>query len=282
MSRKILIIVPGFLTEPHFLARNDQGSVINHLDPSSVLDRRAWSISIKQICHEDVEIINFHWASQSVIDLLCSTLGPLLIKSRHLSFDFLKSQLLQSAREIHDAWTTACHECDAQIPNLHSLIGDYSKLGDVYVLGHSLGARLALKTLNKQKDHTEPFNYRLCVWAPAISQGDLNWSFLEQTKFIPEVMYSQADLVLKLIYPLGHASRPRGHLLDIFSLAGSLMNRVQGQKALGLIGPPSSSPQIKQLSLDLSPQNIRHLTYLSAAEYLFKSSHYLNHLLAHS
>ena len=95
-------------------------------------------------------------------------------------------------------------------------------------------------------------------------------------------MYSQHDLVLKLIYPLGQSSRPSGHLLDIFGLAGSLMNQDPSKKALGVIGPPSTASQIKQLSLDLSPQGIRHLTYLPAADYLFKSSHYLKHLLAHS
>ena len=177
MSRKTLIIVPGFLTEPHTLARSKQSSVLSNLDPSAVLDRRAWLTSIKQICHEDVEIVNFNWASQSVIELLWSTLGPVLIKARHLSFDFLKSRLLQSAGEIHNAWTTARNECDAQVPALHSLIADHSKLGEVYVLGHSLGARLALQTLNHQKEHDKPLEYRLSVWAPAISQKDLNWLF---------------------------------------------------------------------------------------------------------
>ena len=99
---------------------------------------------------------------------------------------------------------------------------------------------------------------------------------------MPEIMYSQADLVLKLIYPLGQASRPSGHLLDIVSLIGSLLSQDQNKKALGLIGPPSTVAHIKQLSLDLSPQNINHLAYLPAARYLFKSSHYLKRLLAQS
>ena len=282
MSRKTLIIIPGFLTEPHSLARQEQDSALSCLDPSAVLDRRAWSVVMNQLCHENVDIVSFHWASQSAIELLWSTLGPILSKAQHLSFDFLKSQLLKSAGDIHDAWTHACQECDAQVPNLHRLIVEKSSMSDVYVLGHSLGARLALKTLNHQMKSSQRLAYRLSAWAPAISQKDLDWSFLAQQHFVPEIAYSQADLVLKLIYPIVQSFRPSGHILDILSLVRSLLNQDDEKKAIGYIGPPHSIPKISQFSLNLSAQHVRHMTYLPTADYLFKSSYYLKDLLPNS
>ncbi|MAD60860.1 MAG: hypothetical protein CMH49_04980 [Myxococcales bacterium] len=282
MSRKTLIIVPGFLTEPHSLARQEQDSAMSCLDPSAVLDRRAWLVVMNQLCHEDIEVINFPWASQSLIELLWSTLGPILGRSRQLSFEFIKSQLLKSAGGIHDAWTQAHQECDAQVPHLHRLIVEKSSVSDVYVLGHSLGARLALKTLNDQAVTSKPLNCRLSAWAPAISQKDLDWSFLAQQRFIPEIAYSQADLVLKLIYPLGQAPRPSGHILDILNLSASLLNQDERKKAVGYIGPPHSTPAVKQFSHDLSLQAVSHLAYLPAAGHLFRSSRYLKDLLPSS
>ncbi len=279
MSHKSLIVIPGFLTEPHTLARQDQSSAFNKLDPSAALDRRAWELAFQHLTHDDVEVLTFQWASQSAIELLWETLGPILKQARNLSLDFVKSQLMKSAGDIHDAWTQARTECDAQIQALHELIAERCNLGEVQVIGHSLGARLALKTMHEQAQQGHSLDYKLSAWAPAISLKDLDWERLSRQKYLPEIMYSQADLVLKLIYPLGQGARPSGHMLDIITLLASLMNSNPQKQALGLIGPPSVAASIKQRSIDLSAQNIRHLTYLPSAEYLFKSSQYLKEYL---
>ena len=83
-SPPTLIVIPGFLTEPHRLVQEHNPSVLDSLDPSALLDRRAWLTSMNMICDDHVKIECFEWGSLSAIHMLTDLVSS-LIKTYRLS-----------------------------------------------------------------------------------------------------------------------------------------------------------------------------------------------------
>ena len=120
---------------------------------------------------------------------------------------------------------------------------------------------------------------KVVAWAPAISESELSCATLDKTPLPPEIIYSSADIILKFIFPLGQGPRPQVGFLGGLSLISKLLQTRDERRALGLVGPSTHTKNLHTMAQDMSEQKLTHLGYLPAAEYLFKSSHYLCDLI---
>jgi len=269
-------VIPGFLTEPHSLIQSDSNAVLNQVDPTAILDRRGWHTAAKQCCHEQVEVITYQWASQSAINLLAQTLGRLLPNIRSLSN--LNLHLVEVARDIYQAWYKAVQECDAKVQELSDYYQELGTKGEVYVLGHSLGARLAIKALDHLSTHTMTNLPKVSGWAPALNADDTDWLSLNQLTNPPEILFSEYDRVLKMIYPLGQDAHLTTPIHQFLNIVTNTLKQDERKKAVGLIGPPQECHSLLAISLNLNDKKMSHLGYLPYADYLFEKSTYLSHL----
>ena len=117
----------------------------------------------------------------------------------------------------------------------------------------------------------------ISVWAPAISQCEVNWRLLAGLRRPPEIAFSRHDIVLRMCFPLGQSPLNRLNLIELLTAIGPLFD--QTQHAVGLHGPPSEAISSYQLpTLDLSDQQITHLGYLWSIAELMDQSVYLSAL----
>lgn len=271
-----LIVIPGFLSEPHALAQQHHESALNQLDPTAFLDRRSWENTLRALCNERVNLIVYQWPGQSATELFLEMLTMLL--SQGGRFNQLKHSLLSLAQELYTAWFNAVHACDAQVEDVTHLYQELCAQGEVYVLGHSLGGRLALKALELHSANPSTRTPKVSAWAPALNSTEMKWTTLNQLKSVPEIMYSQADQVLKLIYPLAQNFQPKMPVMSLLKVLSSILANQSHPKAIGLVGPPPTYPMLFKHSIDLTSRQMNHLGYLPSAEYLFGQSRYLGDL----
>jgi hypothetical protein len=269
-------VIPGFLTEPHSLIQSDTNAVLSQVDPTAILDRRGWHTAAKMCCHEQVEVITYQWASQSAINLLAQTLGRLLPNIRRPSN--LNLHLVKVAKDIYQAWYNAIKECDAKVQELSTYYQELGTQGEVYVLGHSLGARLAIKALDHLSTHTTDNLPKVSGWAPALNADDADWMSLDQLMNPPEILFSEYDLVLKMIYPLGQDAHLTTPIHQLINIVTTTLKQDERKKAVGLIGPPQECYSLLEIALNLNEKKMSHLGYLPCSDYLFKKSTYLSSL----
>lgn len=279
-----LIVIPGFLTEPHRLAQEHKSSALDAIDPSAYLDRRAWLKSMRCVCDESVDVTCFEWGSQSALHMLTDLISPFIFRKESLSQgkrDF-SSQISRIARELHSSWRASRDEADRAVDQLCELIITSPNPSSITLVAHSLGGRIALKAIDRLYRSGERSLPKLSAWAPAISLSEMSCDSISQLTDPPEIVYSGADLVLKYIFPLGQGPAPQMNLLGGLTILATLMSRDQTQCAIGLIGPPKSAIELNQISQDLTHLPMTHLGYLPATEAIFRSSPYLSLLLPSS
>ena len=275
-----LIVIPGFLTEPHRLAQDHPSKALDTLDPTSYLDRRSWQRSINAVCDDRVNVECFEWGSQSALHVLTELVSPLIARGSPLALSSgkLASRIMQIATELHSSWCAARDEADRAVDDLCSQILSAPKSDRVTIIAHSLGARIALRALDRLYRSGERALPKLSAWAPAISESEMSCEAIAQLAAPPELIYSRADLVLKYIFPLGQGPRPRMSLLGGLNLITTLANSEPHKRALGLVGPPTNAPTLASIAQDFTDRPMTHLGYLPAAEYIFHSSLYLSEL----
>ena len=275
-----LIVIPGFLTEPHRLAKERPSEALDALDPTSYLDRRAWLKSISAVCLDHVSVECFEWGSQSALHVLTELISPLIARGSPSATGSSKlaSRISQITAELHSSWRTARDEADRSVDDLCSQILSTPEPERVMIVAHSLGARIALRALDRLHRSGERALPKLSAWAPALSESEMSCEALAQLAAPPEIIYSRADLVLKYVFPLGQGPRPQMNFFGGLNLIATLASSEPSKRALGLVGPPVSAPSLASIAQDLTDRPMTHLGYLPAAEYIFHSSLYLSYL----
>ncbi|MCM0080842.1 hypothetical protein L4X63_04480 [Geomonas sp. Red32] len=144
-----------------------------------------------------------------------STIGT-TIASRILPWNMMSDHMLPLRRlkPLIQLWPKAVGYADQQSAKLVDQINEFN--GTVYVVGHSLGGRIAVRLLERQ--HTIRTD-QLCIsaMAPAIAESETR-IFPSNPHIKSEVFFSRSDLILNGFYRMGE---------------------VKAEHALGYIGPQS-------------------------------------------
>ena len=286
ISRKRrLVVIPGFLTEPGSLSKAITQSRFAHLDPTSALDERAWLSVTQASVDSDVSVEVMSWASQSVFRMLGEVIMPIIERSLSLASltQRVDTQLIRAAFKVKEVWSDAVAQSEEAVNRLVHLIQTSPDDEELYLLGHSLGGRIVLKSmmaiagLEEAHLNSTPYTYpKVSVWAPAISQREVNWELLSTVDLPPEIFFSRADLVLKLCFPLGQAPIKNLGPLELLKITSTIFDRAQ--QAVGLNGPIDLTHLRYTPTLDLSDQAMTHLGYLWALDDLIGQSVYLSSL----
>lgn len=162
-----------------------------------------------------------------------------------------------AAKSIQAAFQRAMSNADDLASKLNELLVHVD--GPVILVGHSLGARCALRYYCSSS--LDPAQVTGVIGlAPAIGQSELK----NTRPRSPLVAYSSHDHVLRYAYPIGNR--------ELFASSGQ-----DEEDALGLIGPSGAE---KMLGIDLSDLEIGHLDYCERLEEVlsrFNIQQYLSH-----
>ena len=290
-----VIVIPGFLTEP--ITRKLQASPVekgsgggtlsellnmlplsflDDLDPTKALDARAWVLEMRAAVDPQHSLECFEWASESLVELVVNSVGHLFELRRGAFKKMAPAALMKIAYELHNAWGRAEREADQSAERLYQHVEAHAQAHPeqpIYLIGHSLGARLTLRFAERLAERPimaggRAAEVHMSAWAPAINSDALAWEHLVSLPHPPEVLFSSHDLVLKHMFPLGAMSFSNIPLIDIPMLGAQLM---KASKALGLTGQaPSSYPQARLINV--SERSIGHLAYLDHASDLIAAS----------
>ena len=293
-----VIIIPGFLTEPitRKLFSDELGQdraagkearegssglpleALDAFDPTKALDARAWQQELERVVDtERHELSCFHWASESLVGLFASCAELLYRERGSLSLRALGVGH-KLAQKLQRTWREATLSADAAGAALYERVraqAERSPDQAIYIIGHSLGARIALRFAELLSAQPLQAPVYISAWAPAIDQEELNWDAISRLPQAPELFHSPHDLVLKYLYKLGKVSLTGIQALDIAALTLAM---AQKNSAVGLNGAGSTYPQELQISLEDTA--IGHLTYLSEMPTLFERSTMLQALEA--
>ena len=184
--------------------------------------------------------------------------------------DSISLHKLQSG--VLNTWIAAREEADRIVNSLESLLGGLSR--PIILVGHSLGARIALKYASQSQIKPLRSIYAL---APAVSQSEINICRVVGNVDRSVLFgYSRRDLVLQYLYPLGGQKGLLSQTID------SIKQR--DLKALNLISQIVSNhidnPPIGCVGLDVSgfakaevyEFNTRHTQYCPHLFQILKSA----------
>ena len=267
-----IYLVTGFLTELPIPREEGEGQLARlqrllqqlqgEHDLLQAVDGRGWERQLRCAlpphCMLPVEL--FPWHSRRLIELL-PALAPLIqhLIKRRLRPPRNLPELLSLLRALGDAaqglrelWDAAREAAEAGAIKLaHQLEERHSPDERLILIGHSLGARLALRAAT----HLAPRPLSLLALAPAIREAELDHAVLSRPTQQIEIAYSERDLILRWLYFLAELRVP-----------SDLLAAPRG--ALGFSGPLPNS----QLSpLDCTPNS--HFSYLSSLPELLPRSH---------
>lgn len=276
-AQRVLLIVPGFLTQKGLIGRELEGSPLESIDPTRALDGRAWLNAVTSIVQEDVHVEVFEWESMSVEAIL---IRILLLKSRPdgltSSRGALDPKWLRMAQEVFERWMSVFQECENVTDQLRHKISGYPPSTQLYIMGHSLGGRLVLNAAQSMPQ-SQISSIKMSAWAPAMYQDEFDWDRGARLPFPPEIIFSRHDYILKFLFPLGQGSLGREPWKSrLFNHLKRAFHHTLTTSPIGLSGPPISSPY--PASRDLTSQKVGHLSYLHAVPDLFRKSVYLSEL----
>ncbi|WP_460597973.1 hypothetical protein [Geomonas sp. Red276] len=247
--RKHIILVPGFLTEKEGL---DFGM---HTAQSMECHRKRYWFRHFLDNQESIRanVHYYNWPSNS-LHLLLEKVAPLItglagssltsstieriIASRLMPlvgpFALMPGGVLlaRKLKPLVEAWPQAVRYADQQSAKLVDRINEME--GTVYVVGHSLGGRIAVRLLERQ--HTiRADQLFISAMAPAIAERETR-IFPSNRNIKTEIFFSRNDLVLNAWYRLGE---------------GTL------EHALGYIGPQSNFNN-GFTGIDVTSNDFRH------------------------
>ncbi len=262
----IVVVVPGFLTETTPL-------LPERLDPLRAVDGRAWRDELTRVIppRAAARVEVFSWSSEAISTLLIKIIAPFLKGPKDLS-RLAPKALLQIATQSKSAWHRAEEEADGSASRLALHLRDLRAANPhapIYVIGHSLGGRMALRACALMAEERAPIpELHVSAWAPAIDTKEVPWEQLAALPLPPEVVYSGADQVLKTLFRLATSTLTGVPLIDVPTALAAL---ALGPDAAGLVGPPEGRYP-RELCTDVSGEHIGHLAYLSELPTLLKGS----------
>ena len=266
-----IYLVTGFLTELPLPREEGEGQLARlqrllqqlqgEHDLLQTVDGRGWERQLRCAlpagCALPVEL--FPWHSRRLIELL-PALAPLIqhLIKRRLRPPKNLPELLSLLRALGDAaqglrelWGAAREAAEAGAVKLaHQLEERHPPDERLILVGHSLGARLALRAATL----LAPRPLSLLALAPAIREAELDQAALSQATQQLEIAYSERDLILRWLYLLAELRVP-----------SDLLAPPRG--ALGFSGPRAGSPLIPLNSAPLG-----HFSYLPALPELLPRS----------
>ena len=267
-----IYLVTGFLTELPIPREEGEGQLARlqrllqqlqgEHDLLQTIDGRGWVRQLRCAlpvhCSLPVEL--FPWHSRRLIELL-PALTPLIqhLIKRRLRPPRNLPELLSLLRALGDAakglrelWEAAREAAEAGAVTLaHRLEERHPPDERLILIGHSLGARLALRTATL----ISPRPLSVLALAPAIREAELGRFAPSRPMQQVEIAYSERDLILRWLYFLAE-----------FRVPSDLLAPPRG--ALGFSGPLPGSPFSP---LDCTPNG--HFSYLSSRPELLPRSH---------
>lgn len=208
-NKKHVLIIPGFLTEKTYIKYG-----LHEIDALGHLHHCDWYrhfITMPGCFNANIHYYN--WASQSSVT---SCLRQIFDKK---PFPIPVPKIIPTPHtiQLRKSWKDAVEYADRQASYLVNLVRDLQ--GEVFVIGHSLGGRIALRLLEKQ-DQIGNDRVFVCALAPAIMEREL---YIQHHNELVknEIFYSRHDIVLRFLFGLGE---------------GTFFG-----DALGLVGPSAKS-----------------------------------------
>jgi hypothetical protein len=279
-----LIMIPGFLSEQpsysqwikdysHLVYQNDTSDQVqskrlwDQLDPLSAFDARGWEEILKIFVIEhklamSVEV--FNWPAQSIFSVLFDQIKNMRHQWASISSmqQLSKMILFNTANKIQKIWSEAYQAAsDCSILLTEQCKYHISQGKKVYVIGHSLGGMMLLKSATQWQAHgIDLTQIKGSAWAPAITRKETDFSVLSTLNHPIEIVYSEHDKVLKHLFALGKLPPLSGiPLLDLPVILIALAQRDPQEMALGYLG---SDPIYQAHDLNVSHLSLGHLDYL--------------------
>ena len=266
-------LIPGFLTELPLpregsregaLARLQRllQSLIESSDPLQLIDGRGWvgalSAALPEEAQSSIELVS--WPSRRLFELL-PTLTPILRLLRRQRLTLfgraalpqLLLSLGQSAWTLQQLWVAAREAADEASVQLAAQLRAGHPAGEpILLIGHSLGARLALRAALRCVENPV---YVLAL-APAMREQELIGEAKRPSSNFArllEVGYSPDDRILQWLYPLAEL--------------GGALPFSQSSEALGSVGP-----RVGDLCIPLPCSPMGHLSYMDGLSRLLPRS----------
>jgi len=232
LERPLLVFVPGFLTE------------------ESVRNNQAWVEQLVLFAIErDYAVGGVLWASNTLKGLL----------------DIDTLSLASMSSNFVNQWSESARKSESVVGELLKM-SSYFKGRKTHLIGHSLGARIALRVAEQAPQHTF---HSVVAMAAACDPAFCDFEMIEKkTKRKPLILFSNADKVLEFLFPTAQnqknfseivqkAQSPTTLLLTIG--AHYLANR-NTSSALGYLGTASHAARNIDASQLLNTK-VGHLTY---------------------
>lgn len=236
-DRPLLIMVPGFFTKP--------------LTPGIIVDR-SWDLGVISICKShDLNGCVVNWNSGNILDLNFSVAS------------LYNGRSLESALR---SWRSACDNAEQCAVSLSQYI--QTQKSNVYLLGHSLGGRIALRVAESL-----PLT-RLIALAPAIDIHNVDYtSIVRSVAERPAVCYSHRDRVLSTLFTCGQSPHKIADVVKNARLEpgrtlrniAHILNSRASAPALGLVGVPKSHAS----AFTCVDTRLRHAEYVSNVSQLW-------------
>lgn len=229
----MLVVIAGFLTESGDLTSPDE-----------------WAVPVIEFAAaHGFGAASVQWGSRSFTDIFASS-----------------SEVGSLALGALAAWREARDAADALAEELPAWIGAFGTR-DVHIVGHSLGARIALKSCARAAPKSVA---SVTALAPACRASDCDFTrVIQATRTPPTIYYSAHDRVLADIFPT--AERPHGvavAAVDVLprawrapSLVAQALTNRMSEPALGLVGRVPQGVEALDASLALGAR-VGHFTYL--------------------
>lgn len=196
--KKHVILIPGFLTEKRALNHG-----IHDIDDIGHLKICDWYRHFLNMpLSFNANVYYFNWPSQSIHSALQAIGKKLLSIGLNLSLGPFIPPVLQIFQSLQTPWNDAVEMADLQAKQLMEDI--LSLDGEVFIIGHSLGGRIATRLLEVQEQLDVKKLY-IASLAPAISEREL---IITQKKeaIKHEIFYSKYDMILRFIFRAGESS----------------------------------------------------------------------------
>ena len=239
-SSPVLIMVPGFFTQP--------------IVPGVVVDQ-SWDNSVAEVCRtQNINGQIIRWDSGNFLNLDLRVTG----------FSGIRS--VESALKT---WRQASANADARASEIATYIRSLSQ--PVFLVGHSLGGRIALKVAEQTPVE------KLMALAAAVDIRSVDYEHISgNVRSRPVVCFSRRDRVLSTLFTCGQSSRKvlsaiRGARVNPARALRDVASVIQSRAttpALGLVGVPSQYSYI----FESRETQYRHVEYAGHFARLWESS----------